>query len=473
MSKTLKSFLKFSIGTWINAAISLISVPIIAWFIQPEDMGKGAMFTLAVNLLLNIFLLGQDQAYMRGFNDVEGDDRTRLFHEGLRTSLVFGLICAVVLEFFRTTISDFLFGSPDKAVFIDLLLATIIVATINRFMMASIRMQHRAIEFSILQILLSTGNLAFTLALVMAWSKDFRAVVVAFSLSHVLCFIVGLYMTRSIFRWKRSASPSRQRQRELLKYGLPFVPTFVLDWIFQSSDRTMLRLYSTFHEIGIYSTAGRISAGLNILQTGFASFWTPFVFERFTKDENDKSYFDNMFQSVAGAFAVVIMMILIGRELIELILPLDYRDSVRLFPLLLFGPMFYTLSEITQVGIMLRRRTKFHLYVFLVTAAVSASLSYLLIPKYGAHGAVISNFVSFGALFVMRTYYGNKLYPVDIRWMKFLQTFVLLLAAVILSYFLTGANYYVLMVAILLVLLIVNKGVFVLFYQRLGALLKF
>jgi len=65
----LKTLAKFSVGTWIQAALGLITTPIIAWFITPEEFGKASMFTLAFSLSLNIALLAIDQGYARFYNE--------------------------------------------------------------------------------------------------------------------------------------------------------------------------------------------------------------------------------------------------------------------------------------------------------------------------------------------------------------------------------------------------------------------
>lgn len=63
----IKLILKFSYGSFLTAAISLFTTPVITALIIPEEFGKAAMFTLVYSLLLQFFLLGIDQSYVRYF----------------------------------------------------------------------------------------------------------------------------------------------------------------------------------------------------------------------------------------------------------------------------------------------------------------------------------------------------------------------------------------------------------------------
>ncbi len=61
----------------------------------------------------------------------------------------------------------------------------------------------------------------------------------------------------------------------IIKYGLSFVPAFLITWLFQSIDRLALRNYCDFTEIGLYSAAFKVGAVMNLIQAGFTTFWTP------------------------------------------------------------------------------------------------------------------------------------------------------------------------------------------------------
>lgn len=65
--KYFKSFLSFSIGTWLRAFISVFTTPIITYLINPEEFGKSAMYATAFGVINTTVLFGTDQAFVRFF----------------------------------------------------------------------------------------------------------------------------------------------------------------------------------------------------------------------------------------------------------------------------------------------------------------------------------------------------------------------------------------------------------------------
>ena len=445
MNTPFKTFLKFSFGTWINAVISVVSIPIITWFILPEELGKATMFTLAYNLLLNIFQLGQDQSFARHYNETEVPGRPALLLNTLSPALMICLMGIIPIEIFRHEISMLLFSTPDKAIYVDLLSLILPCGIMSRFALLVVRMKGKAFVFSIIQVALTSTNLIFTILYARFVSADFTAIVIGFSASQLACLTVGILSDLPMWSNAVKSKIAVNSVKEQVRFGLPFVPTFIFDWIFQSTDRTFLRMYSTFAEIGIYSTATRISAALNVLQTGFSTFWTPFVYQRYAENEDDKSFYQITFESVYLTFAAAILVILACKELIFLILPPEYALSIDIFPLVLFVPMLYTLSEITGVGINLKKRTIFHFYILAASALISVCLGLFMIRMFGAKGAIITNFSSFVAFFSLRSIIGFKLYPLPLNWTKFTLTLLLVLVPVAFTFLWPKSSPYLLL----------------------------
>jgi O-antigen/teichoic acid export membrane protein len=444
MASPFKIFLKFSVGTWINAIISVVSIPVITWFIDPAEVGKATIFTISYNLLVNILLLGVDQSFVRFFNESLSNDKTKLLINSVAPTAIAIVISISGIEIFREHLSVIFFSSSEYTFIVDLLSIVLAVGCVNRYALLILRMQNKAIAYSAVQVVLSSSNLIITILLVIFYSKTFLSVVIGFTASQVFAMLLAVSLELNL--WKKvivsAAQLDKKYIKELLVYGIPFIPTLAFDWIFQSSDRTILRIYSTFTEIGIYATASRVASALNILQTSFSTFWIPFVFERFAKNENDKSFYPQIFNAVAGAFLLAIQAAIASKELIPYILPKSYHGSITIFTPLLFVPMFYALSDITSVGINLRRKTIYHFYVLITCSVISVSSGILLIPTLGAKGAVISTFLSFFAFFLTRSVFGLTLYQLPLDWRNFSIVFILTLMITAVSFFYPGFPIY-------------------------------
>jgi len=93
MSDTSKTFLKrlagFSIGPIVGAFIGFILVPIQTWLIDPSQLGKAAMYTMAFSLTSLFLNLGIDQAYVREYNAEK--NKKNLFWNSFLIPFVFSI----------------------------------------------------------------------------------------------------------------------------------------------------------------------------------------------------------------------------------------------------------------------------------------------------------------------------------------------------------------------------------------------
>src|SRR5690606_406966 len=81
----------------------------------------------------------------------------------------------------------------------------------------------------------------------------------------------------------------------------------------------------------------------------------------------------------------------------------QYSNIQYLIAICLLGPLLYTLSEVTGIGIAVVRKTKLSMLCAIIAMLCSATLNYLLVPKFGAAGAAISTAVAFFIFFILRT----------------------------------------------------------------------
>jgi O-antigen/teichoic acid export membrane protein len=455
----LKSFAKFSIGTWVQAFLALISTPIIAWFITPDDFGMASMFILAYKLISNIVLLGGDQGFARYYN--EEADTSVLLRATLYPVLFLIILSTIIIAHFNVDISILLFGNHNHSVIINLLSLTIASGVLMQLGLIAIRMEGKGFQYSIVQIVQAVVNFVVVLLYANFLAKDFSAIIVGLVVSQiiglalVICFNINLWT--KVFQ--NFADIDKKRLKLIYIYSLPFVPTFLLDWLFQGADKTFLRIYSDFNQIGLYATASKIAFGLNIIQTGFTAFWLPYSFNQFKNYPEEKLMYSKIFNNLVLVFGVIILLLILIQNFILFILPVKYQDILTIFPILLFIPMLYTLSEVTVVGVNFMEKTVQHLYIIIFSLLVNVSFAYLLIPKTGALGASIAMVFGYFIFFVARTIYGRKNYYIDLDIKRFVFALILIFIPVIFTVLAINNLYLISIVSLI--------GLFLLYSQEI------
>lgn len=406
MKKYIRSFVSFSLGTWLRAIISIFTTPIVTYLIIPEEFGKSAMYATAFGVVNLLVLLGMDQTFVRFFNEYGKDSRNKLLWSCLFPSLITTGLLSLVMLILSNTISILLYGKVYPYINLIFVL-NIYLSLFQRYNHLIIRMQQKGLMYSTIEVVSAVSSVVFTIVFAL-FSRTFYAVVLGGLVGMAVALMVGITQGREYWRPARLA---REEVRKALAFGLPFIPTSLLFWLFASIDRISLRQYSTFVQIGLYSAAFKIVSIMNLVQNGFTTFWAPTAYERYSKSGDDPRFFERANEVVSFAMFSAGFLILASKDLIFLLLAKSYRESSMIFPFLLFSPIMYSISETTVVWINFKKKTYWHIVIVSVAALVNYVGNTVLVPIYAAKGAAVSTGISYIVFFAMRTLVAKKVYP--------------------------------------------------------------
>lgn len=396
-------FIGFSIGPVLAGMIGFISVPITTWLINPTEYGKSSMFVVFQQLSTLILLAGFDQSLVREYN--ESKNKTQLLFNSSIIPFLNSIIVFLILLICYKSISLFLFGEVN---FHSILVlgASLIVITFYRFSSLIIRMEERALLFSMTYIAQNIINLVFVIFLTYL-NKKYTSLIIANLLSYLISSIIVLYIIRNY--WIVKIDIDYILIKKLFTYGFPLVFASIFMWILNAMDKIALRVWSNFNELGVYANASKLSSILLIIQQGFATFWAPIAY-RWYANKVTKEKYNDITKILLFVFLLIFFIIIKLKFLLYYILEQSYYPAIDIFPFLLIGPILYTIGETTGLGITFKRKTIFITLVTLFGSILNVLINYLLVPKYGAFGAVIANSASFIVLFWGRTIISNILW---------------------------------------------------------------
>lgn len=412
----MKKFISFSLGPFGAAILSFITLPLITHLIARAEFGKTSMFMMAYNMLLLVILLGVDQSFVRNFAQHDEKEQRFLLWNSLKIVMGFGLLALIPVFIFWQQISMYLFNVADIN-YIIILAVTLIFGLLGRFSFLLVRMKQRGVAFSIVTITRAVSRILAIILLALFYSKSFISIILAEMIANVVSFIVSVLVEIKFWFGEKKHHPNN-KIKPLLKYGLPFIPTFIITWVFQYLDRIALREWCDFETLGLYTAAFKIVAALNLLKDSFTTFWVPVAYEHYEKHPNDKKFYEKMYLLVSVALFFVFILFLAFKDIIILMLNVEYRDAAMIMPFLLFMPIMYTLSEISVMGINFLKRTHWHIWIVVVAALVNLGGNFWLVPILGAKGAAISTGVAYIVFFVARTLVSIRIYKVNYHLIK-------------------------------------------------------
>lgn len=410
-----KKFIQFAIGNGVVLILGFISTPIITRIISPNEMGKFSMFNTITNLLLVIVLLGIDQSYVRYY--YEEEDKGQLLRKCIKIPLIVNSIFCILFLIFYKYISIYIVDE------VNFLLVVLIVfhlfgSVFSRFALIQIRMKQRAKLYSLLNVLMKIFYLIFIGVFFILYKDNYMTLILAIIISNLLMTLFAIYREKKEWFGKGS-SKLKTVDRELIRYGIPFVFSMAVTWIFQSADRIAIKQFCGYDEVGLYSGAMNIISLLNACQGAFTTFWVPVAYEKYSENPKDSEFFSKINKIVSVTMLLIAILLITFKDLIVLLLGVEYRESVFIFPYLVFMPIMYTISETTVLGINFKKKTKNHIYIAIIAAIVNIIGNLILVPRYGSIGAAISTGLAYIVFFATRTFIANKYYKIKLDLWKF------------------------------------------------------
>lgn len=424
-NKLFKKFMEFGIGSILTLLIGFISSPIITRLISPNENGKFSMFTTVGNLILMISFLGLDQSYVRFFYDENEENRGKLIKSCMVIPIIVSIAIIGVLLIFYKNISYFIIGE-QSFLLIVILGIFLILSIVLRFATLQIRMQQKAKTYSLVNIIQKLFNLGSVILLFYIFNNSYYTLVIASVISIFVACITAIIVEKKVWFETAKNVQIKTTKKDLLRYGIPLIFSMAITWVFQSTDRIVIKYFSGYSDLGLYNGAMTIIALLTAVQGTFTTFWTPVAFEKYSKNPNDKEFFKNINEIVCVVMLFIGLGLICSKDIIIYLLGYKYRDSMYIFPYLVFMPIMYTISETTVIGINFEKNPKDQIKVAIVSAIFNVIGNLILVPRFGAVGAAISTGLSYVVFWAMRTYFSQKHYKVNFEIKKFLLAIMLL-----------------------------------------------
>lgn len=408
LKKYLKLYLTFSLGTWFKAAVTMITAPLISYLLTPDEFGRASMYSMFFQALYTLMFLGSDHAFFRFFYEKSESDRRELLWNCLYPSLTTSTLIAVLVFTFGDAINRYLYGEQYRYVSL-LLVVTIYLSLFQRYNASVVRLQKKGFLYSMIEVVNSLATALSTIVLAKIMHGSFYSIIVGQLIGYLASLLVGIPQFKGY--WKPTAV-SLKDIRELLAYGLPFVPALLMGWLFSSIDKISLRQYRTYTEIGLYSVAYKIASALLLVQAGFTLIWGPTAFERYEQNKDDRAFFKKANSVVSFAMFSFGMVVFTFKDLLILLFSRSYRESAQILPFLILVPVMLTISDTAQIGISISKKTYWHLATTVMATAANYLGNRLLVPSFGARGAAISTGLSYILYMFVRMFISERLFPV-------------------------------------------------------------
>ena len=407
----------YGLGRLVSPILAVAFLRLYTHYLSKADYGRIEILIALTTVLAIVLRMGISSAFFRFYFDSDDPSERRVV---LRTSFWFTMAMAtaglVVGLVFAEPISSALFDSSGSA---NLVRAAFVGlwAQMNYEQLTSLfRVEERAVAYVTASLVNVALTIAATVLLVVVLHRGAVGVIVG-NFTGTLLVYLGLLGYR---REQLGLQFDRDLLRRMNRFGWPLVPSALLLWVTNFSDRFFLGQLSGDAEVGLYSVGVRIASVMVLLLTAFRTAWPAFAYSIQSDDEAKRTYAWVLTYLIAGATWVATGLALLSPWIVQVVAKSTFWEASRVVGLLAFSTVAFAGYIVISIGIGRARRTQFNWVITGLAAAVNIALNLTLIPPYGMMGAAVATLVAYAVMFAGMAWWSNRIYPVPYQWRRVL-----------------------------------------------------
>lgn len=453
----MENMLFFGGLSMLTKAIPFITLPIITKMLPDVSAyGKADMFNVINSFGTSIAVVGMYDAIFREWFEYKDDIeyQKKITSTGLSIVLIVSIFVCLGIVLFRKIFSNSLFETTEYSNLINVSAFSVLFGAIQTIIAMPTRMRNRKKVF--LYTGVSFPLIAFLLTLVfIKTGYTFEALVFSVFGMNIISVVVYYLLNKNDFSF---FVLDIKIAKELLKIGLPLLPTFLIYWIFNSTDRIMINKFLGSNELGIYSVGAKVASLSQLIYTAFAGGWSYFAFS--TMNESDQIKSNSKIFEYLGIISF--LGFIIAQPFINPIFKMffegDYVLGEKVFSYLFLSPLILMLFQVIANQMVIKKKTYYVSLTLFIGAIFNLILNYFLIKQYGIKGSAFSNFFSYVISVIIMTIVCIK-HNVMILEKKFVVVSVVLLLGICESLIFNEYSSFIYVLVLLLILFFYSKEV--------------
>ena len=290
-----------------------------------------------------------------------------------------------------------------------------------------------------------------------------------------LCSIVFFFVTNKLWRFVKLKGINKTTRRDMLRFSIPLIPTQILWWVINMSDRYMIRGFIDDSLTGVYTLSYQIPNFVAMFATIFMDAWQLSAVDEYDNAETS-AFFTKIFRIFSGGIFVIASALVLFAQPFTFILGRGegYFDAWHYSTILIMATTISCFVNFLGSIYMAEKKSVMSMVTALAGAATNVVLNLLMIPKIGAYGAAIATVAAFAVVFISRAVNTRKYVKVDFKPPLMVLEFLLLIVqCVIMLKLEKGTVMYIVEAGLFLLMLALNfKPIKELLTLLLGKFLK-
>ncbi len=432
----------YGISTILGRAISFLLLPLYTHYLPQEAYGVVSLVLAYLGIMTIISTYGIDAAFLRYYILAGSEEEKRqIFNTGFWSVLLMSALILCISFFFATPLAGWLLDNDAYRNVIMLMAGILLFDSMMIIPFLLLRAEERSSLFVILKVTNVIINFWATYFFVVTLGRGVTGVFEANLISSVFTFLTVLPVSL------RHLRPTMRRTvyLDLLKFGLPYLPSTLSVYFVDVIDRFILKQLTDVATVGLYSAGCKLGMLMSLLIAAFRFAWHPFFLST-SKEPNAQVIFARIFTLFMLVCAVCLLSAsLFIDELVRFkigaktLFGAEYWNSTSVVPAILLAYIFFGAYVNFIIGIHLEKKTHYLPFITGLATVVKIAATYALVPLLGMNGAALGTTLAYIAMATALYIVAQRLYYIHYEWKRLVKLVFATAAVFVLGYWIWTA----------------------------------
>ncbi len=378
----------YGAGGFLSRFISLLILPLFTAYLTPTDYGITGLLGMVSMVVVSVFSLGLGTSLgICYFQESTAEKR------GAAIWTAFGILglSAAALAVLGTqtaeAISQLALGTTQYPHLVTLTLLTACLSIAAQPLMLCLQFEERARTYVSLTMLTTLFTLGISIWMVVFLRGGVEGVLWAGLLGQALNLIVFLAAAIRIARFRVDPRIAM----ELLRLGLPMVPSFAFLFLLSQANRYVLQWFAGLSPVGIYSIGLNFGMVMNIAVSGFQTAWLPYFLSFSDKRDEARILFGRiMTYYVLGLGGASLLFFIGAKPLVMLMTAPAFHQAYQVVGLAATAQVLAGVFSVLLPAVYFAKEVASVTIVQGIASLLAIILSIPLIAFFGLFGAALS-----------------------------------------------------------------------------------
>lgn len=408
----------YGVSTIIGRFLNFLLVPFYTNVLKPEQYGIVTTIYAYIAILNIIYSYGMESAYLRFASSLEIGNKKENFSTPFISIFFTSLLFSTLIHFFSNEIAK-LIDIPQKyAACIKYSAWILFFDALSIIPLAYLRLESKALSFSTIKVVSIVVNVALNIFFLLKLKLEIYGIFISGLISSFLTFAM---LSPAVFQ-NFSFKFLKNLYIELLRFGLPYIPSGLSAMIIQVIDRPILKSLTNDAIVGIYQANYRLGIFMMLFVSMFDYAWRPFFLRNANRPDAKVLFSKVMTYFVLFASFLFLFVSFFIDDFVRIkiwgkhIIHPDYWNGLGIVPIILAGYLFNGIYVNLIAGIYIEKKTKYLPYITGLGAVTNIIGNYTLIPILGIYGSAWATFISYFTMAISLFIVARKIYPVKYEY---------------------------------------------------------